>query len=187
MTDSLGNTWDSYGFIGFAEMFPPYDSPPLYTAPGESPIHGLTYVVHVRDDLDLEGQTITDAIGYGFECGPLSGPPNCGDPWDVSHLYYVPGDANMYSGQWPAVVTGEDVTYLANYFKGFQTNQPCIIDDIFAAADINGDCLVIGSDVTRLVNYFRGMNDIVFCPETPSSWSSDDIPDDAPDGWPNCE
>jgi hypothetical protein len=99
---------------------------------------------------------------------------------------YLPGDANMSNGQWPAQVIGSDVTYLVGYFRGI--NPGCDIAGFYNSADVNGDCLVIGSDVTRMVNYFRGLNQISYCPDYPPLWlSPDDLPTTMPDGWPNCE
>jgi hypothetical protein len=99
---------------------------------------------------------------------------------------YLPGDANMPNGIWPPAVIGADVTYLVNYFRAI--SGPCLLDDFYCSADVNGDCLVIGSDVTRLVNYFRGLSDIVWCPDYEPCWPTpDDLPADMPSGWPNCE
>jgi hypothetical protein len=101
---------------------------------------------------------------------------------------YLPGDANMLNGQWPPQVIGGDVTYMVNFFRGIEANQPCFLNGFWASADVNGDCNVIGSDVTRLVNYFRGINNIEWCPEYEPLWPSpEDIPVEAPGGWPNCE
>ncbi|MCP4583818.1 MAG: DUF1566 domain-containing protein [candidate division Zixibacteria bacterium] len=101
---------------------------------------------------------------------------------------YLPGDANMSNGSWPPQVIGGDVTYLVNYFRGIEVNVPCLLDGFWASADANGDCLVIGSDVTKLVSYFRGITELSYCPDYPPTWSTpDDLPVDAPDGWPNCE
>jgi hypothetical protein len=101
-------------------------------------------------------------------------------------LPYLPGDANMYNSIWPPQVIGSDVTYLVNYFRGI--GEACEIDGFWASADANGDCNVIGSDITRLVEYFRGNTTITFCPDYEPSWlTPDDLPDTAPDGWPNCD
>jgi hypothetical protein len=99
---------------------------------------------------------------------------------------YVAGDANMYVGQWPPQVIGGDVTFLVNYFRGVV--QPCLLDGFYCSGDANGDCQVIGSDVTRMVNYFRGIIGILPCPDYESAWPTpEDIPVDAPAGWPHCE
>jgi predicted outer membrane repeat protein len=102
---------------------------------------------------------------------------------------YLPGDANMYMGIWPPRVIGSDVTYLAKYFVDqVDPGIPCLILDFWAAADINGDCRVIGSDVTRLINYFRAIGTISYCPDFPPLWhTADELPDEAPEGWPGCE
>jgi len=103
-------------------------------------------------------------------------------------MQYVPGDANMYNGDWPPAVIGSDVTYLVNYFRGLTANPACLLDGFYAPADINGSCSVIGSDVTRLVNYFRGIGTIEFCPDYYPAWLTPaNCPSQAPSGWPNCE
>ena len=101
---------------------------------------------------------------------------------------YLPGDANMYNGSWPPEIIGGDVTYLVNYFRGFLSSQPCLLDGFWASADANGDCSVIGSDVTKLVNYFSGFGVISWCPDYEPAWlTPGDFPAEAPDGWPDCE
>lgn len=111
----------------------------------------------------------------------------CLPPVSAIHGYeYFPGDANMINGLWPPQVIGADVTFLVNYFRG--TSEACLLDGFFCSADVNGDCLVIGSDVTRMVTYFRGLADILPCPDYESAWPTpDDLPTEAPAGWPNCE
>lgn len=108
---------------------------------------------------------------------------------------YFPGDVNMANGLWPPMVLGNDLTYLINYFKGAPTSPPCYMHNpnapfppgtyFWASADIDGNCIVMGSDVTRLVAYFRGAGVIEWCADYSPAWPP--IPDDAPDGWPNCE
>lgn len=100
---------------------------------------------------------------------------------------YVTGDANMINGIWPPLVIGGDVTFLVNYFRG--TVDPCLLDDFFAAADVNGDCSIIGSDVTRLVTYFRGLAPLVPCPDYVPCWPTPDDTEGVPEpsGWPNCD
>jgi hypothetical protein len=100
--------------------------------------------------------------------------------------YYLPGDANMLTGIWPPQVIGSDVTYLVNYFRS--ENEPCLLEDFFCAADVNGDCQIIGSDVTRLVSYFRGLSDLDYCPDYEPAWLTGiDCPLIPPPGWPGCE
>lgn len=197
-TDSLGNTWDSYTFQGFAESPAPYNSPLLITYPGDPPRKILTFAVHVRDDLELDNEVAMDAIGLGLD--PVTGGINFGDPYGgpgytytayfspikFINLYYTPGDANMYNGIWPPGVIGSDVTYLVNYFRG--AVEPCLLEDFYCAADVNGDCRVVGSDVTRLVSYFRQLGELSYCPDYPPAWPTiDDIPETMPEGWPECE
>jgi len=101
---------------------------------------------------------------------------------------YLPGDANMYNGNWPPAILGNDVTYLVNYFRGMEICQPCLLDGFWASADANGDCNVIGSDVTKLVNYFRGAGDLHYCIDFEPLWPTPyDLPGEEPDNWPECE
>jgi hypothetical protein len=101
---------------------------------------------------------------------------------------YLMGDVNMYNGAWPPLVVGGDVTYLVNYFRNLPTSSPCLLAGFWASADANGDCQIIGSDVTRIVNYFKGSGDLSYCPDNPPIWlDPDDMPVEAPEGWPNCE
>ena len=101
--------------------------------------------------------------------------------------YYVPGDVNMANGSWPPTIIGSDVTYLVNFFRGITTNPSCTLNGFYCSADVNGDCHVIGSDVTYLVNFFRGGDAVQYCPENEPAWpTTDDLPDQAPPGWPYC-
>jgi hypothetical protein len=101
---------------------------------------------------------------------------------------YLPGDANMRNGAWPPEVIGSDVTYMVSFFRGIASAAPCLLDGVWASADVNGDCAIIGSDVTRLVSYFRGISQITCCPSHPPAWPTvNDLPDNAPEGWPNCD
>jgi len=85
----------------------------------------------------------------------------------VNHVYeYIPGDANMTEGMWPALLSNSDVTYLVNYFR--RAAAGCAFEEFYAAADANGDCKVAGNDVTYLVNYFRGWSPLPDgCPDYP--------------------
>jgi len=105
---------------------------------------------------------------------------------------YLPGDVNMSGGTWPPAATGPDVTYLVNFFRGLPTSVPCKFDGdlglFWASADANGDCDVIGSDVTKLVNVFRGISNMAYCADYETAWPlPGDLPELAPEGWPNCE
>jgi len=106
----------------------------------------------------------------------------------ISILAYLPGDVNMANGLWPPTIIGSDVIYLVNYFRGSSSSMPCFLGGFWASADANGDCNIIGSDVTRLVNYFKGINTIEYCTDYEPAWlTPDELPAEAPDGWPNCE
>ncbi|UCE66289.1 MAG: hypothetical protein JSU85_15835 [Candidatus Zixiibacteriota bacterium] len=61
------------------------------------------------------------------------------------NLGFIPGDANG-----DTTLSGLDVTYHSNYFKG---GPP---PPIMAAADANASCYVTGLDVIYLSNYFKG-------------------------------
>ncbi|MCP4581782.1 MAG: HYR domain-containing protein [candidate division Zixibacteria bacterium] len=103
-------------------------------------------------------------------------------------LEYLPGDVNMYNGAWPPMVIGGDVTYLVSWFRGLSSSPVCPLDGFWCSADANGDCVVIGSDVTKLVTYFRGMTTLSHCADYLPAWLvPDDLPEEAPPGWPNCE
>ena len=103
-------------------------------------------------------------------------------------IYYVPGDVSMANGTWPPAVIGSDVTYLVNYFKINPANPSCLINGLFCAADVNGDCQVIGGDVTKLVSYFRGLATLEYCPDFPPAWETPAAcPLEPPVGWPGCE
>jgi hypothetical protein len=85
MTDGDGCAWDSYSFTGFAELFPPYDSPLLETD-GTDWVNALIYVVHTVNRPELIDSVICNPAAPGVD--PVSGPPNCGDPeggagWEV--------------------------------------------------------------------------------------------------------
>jgi hypothetical protein len=67
--------WDSYSFQGFAELFPPYDSPLMDS---DVPALGLTFGVHTLNRPEVLDSVICDAVGPGED--PISGLANCGDP-----------------------------------------------------------------------------------------------------------
>lgn len=167
----------------------------------EAIIQILNFRVHAVDSDSLYGLTLSDALRMGAD--PWYGPTCPVDTFDQGLYYtesfysslkfigkygYLPGDVNMYNGAWPPAVSGSDVTYLVNYFRGSPANPPCLLESFFCAADINGDCRVIGSDVTRLVSYFRSQASLNYCPQYPTLWESPlDLPTEPPPGWPNCE
>jgi len=120
-------------------------------------------------------------FGYGFyELAFHLGTGTCYGPGYA----YLPGDVNMALGIWPPTVIGGDVTYLVGYFIG-GGQASCLMDDFWASADINGDCLIIGGDVTALVGYFIAGGDLVPCPDYEPLWPP--VPEEAPDNWPNCD
>jgi len=101
---------------------------------------------------------------------------------------YLPGDVNMYNGNWPPETISGDVTYLVNYFRSLPASNSCRLNGFWASADINSDCIITSSDVTRLVNYFRGLNSVGYCQTHAPAWLSvEDLPELAPPGWPNCD
>jgi len=140
--------------------------------------------------IDIGHPNIKDLVpgcanGLGTEMSDLGA---YGGGYEQLGLSYFPGDANMAGGAWPPAATGPDVTYLVNYFRGQETSQACFLSSFWCSADANGDCDVIGSDVTYLVNYFRGESSPKYCPDSPPAWlTPDDLPTEAPSGWPNCE
>jgi len=174
-------------------------SPPLLHC--EIPAHIMSFRVHAANDENLIGYTYCDAMVAGMDF--IGGASNAGDstggggyPMDMSFACvrfvegyeYLPGDVNMYVGQWPPRAIVGDVTYLVNYFRALPTSHACFLDGFWASADVNGDCQVIGSDVTKLINYLRGQTDLSYCPDYPPSWFfSSDLPEDPPPGWPGCE
>ena len=122
----------------------------------------------------------------------LNQEPECSTYVDTTYgidFYgYIPGDVNMYLSIWPPSVIGSDVTYLINNFRSYGDSDPCLLYGFWASADINGDCNILGSDVTRLVNFFSNIGTIEYCQDYPPLWlSPDDLPVEAPEGWPNCE
>ncbi|MCP4581520.1 MAG: MBL fold metallo-hydrolase [candidate division Zixibacteria bacterium] len=133
----------------------------------------VNYYVIAVDDNEMR----TEASVYSYEVqGPIYG------------YAYLPGDVNMANGAWSPSVIGGDVTYLVNYFRGMPSSPSCLLDGFWASADANGDCLVIGSDVTKLVNYFRGSTELTYCADYAPLWPTpEDLPAEAPDGWPNCD
>ena len=135
---------------------------------------------------------------------------------------YLTGDANMFN----EIVepnnpltgprrAGEDVIYLVNYFDAASGNQPCLLHNpnaqadlqyFYASGDITGDCHVLGGDVSRLVRYFSGNPAAIinWCGHNRPNPGNYYIPlwlnnrgsgfpqpvpplDELPDGWPNCQ
>jgi len=167
-----------------------------------TPAKAVTFVASVADDPSLIGETAQCiSIGVHPDGRPLSvGDTLTGDYYPsveyVSEVFfadirsaYLPGDMNMALGLWPPTVMGGDKTYLIGYFIGMSSNQPCFLNGFWASADVTGDCQVIGGDATRLLCYFIGGDcEIEYCPDYEPLWlTPDDIPEEAPSGWPFCE
>ncbi len=163
------------------------------------PVLALRYVVQVIDDLLMIGDTVqcfgqgVDELGYSSktfndEGEALTLVEHFSSLYITDRYPYFPGDVNMHNGMWPPQLIGNDVTYLVGYFIGELHNFPCRFNEFWASADITGDCSIIGSDVTRLISYFIAAGEIRYCPEYPPLWIHlNDIPDEAPFGWPNCD
>lgn len=149
---------------------------------GEYSLNNLNYGIY---DVSYTYLGYRDTLIEGIEVTP-------GDVTTInavlSRYPYLPGDVNMYQGIWPPFVIGGDVIYLVNWIRDYDDAIPCYIDSFWASADANGDCRVLGNDVTRLVNYFKGIMTISYCPDYIPKWLSDDnLPSEAPEGWPNCD
>ena len=105
----------------------------------------------------------------------------------VAGFAYLPGDVSMALGVWPPIVLGGDRTHLIGYLL-MQGHAACMLDGFWASADINGDCVILGGDATALLNYIIGGGSITHCPDYEPLWPTpDDLPDTAPEGWPNCD
>jgi hypothetical protein len=145
------------------------------------------------------GYTVGEAFDYANcynpscpDCFQIAGDLSMTAPFERYHCpdeaayEYLPGDANMWWGEWKPVLNNADVTYLANFFRG--TSWACYLDGFYASADANGSCAVIGNDLTYLVNVLRGLYKIKWCPNYDTKWPMPIcIPDDQPPNWPACE
>jgi len=121
----------------------------------------------LMDATDLEPGTYTGMVTF-YSNDQTNSPFEVPVTFVVDEVYgYLPGDANMGTGIWPAEVSGADVVYLVNYFYEGQSD-PCLYGTFWASADANGDCIIMGSDVIYLVRYFRGGNSgPLYCPYYP--------------------
>ena len=137
----------------------------------------------------------TDTIWLAFRFLGLEDDNNF-DTWYVDNVSwlsgnyyaYFPGDANMAFAEWPPALTGADVTYLSNYFRGWITNQGCKLGGYYCGGDVNGDCELKGSDVTKLTRYFSAGDSLSYCPDYQPLWLTRfDFPQFEPVGWPNCQ
>jgi hypothetical protein len=140
MTDGDGCTWDSYSFTGFAELFPPYDSPFLETNPGEW-VNALIYSVHTVNRIELLDSVICNPAGAGED--PVSGPPNCGDPeGGAGYDVVVTTTCWWFSPNQPPEI------------EEFTTGDPCTYEDFeicFDIFDADSDPLDVTSTVGTVV------------------------------------
>jgi hypothetical protein len=148
LSDTTNDDSASRRFVGVANWPGGPQTPPLDSGQGllfniifE---FGCNYGENTSIFLTFENVIISDSTGYRIydDVGIGGSFITIGD--DVTPINR--GDTNC-SGS----VTGPDVTYLVNFFRGVQ-DCPCSR----CAGDSNGDGNVIGSDVTYLVRYFSG-------------------------------
>jgi M6 family metalloprotease-like protein len=111
--------------------------------------------------------------------------------YETEDYAYLPGDANMDGKN-----TGNDVTYLVNFFRSAPTSVPCYFDDgtgglLWASADANGSCDITGNDVTKMVNFNRSdptAPALLYCNQyEPLYHTIGDVPNPLPEGWPFCD
>ena len=154
------------------------------------------WLTDYRDGLSAEFTDAVNGLIYYFEAMAIDSAgnhevsnyvPECSTFIDMhySGFPYVPGDLNMSFNIWPPTVTGSDVVYFVNQYRGIPLNQPCLFDNFWCPADIDGNCIITGEDITALVGYFKGLNTIEYCPDYEPIWPP--IPDEAPPGWPGCD
>jgi hypothetical protein len=189
--------WSSQSFLGWGDL----SGGPNPWFHLETPTKILSFVAGVVNVDSLSGKTIdclqigqhptlgglsvTDTLeGFSFSSYVFISPVTFEAAPDNE---YLPGDVNMYNGNWPPSIIGSDLTYLVNFFIGNLSIEPCMLRGFWASADANGDCLVNGGDVTKLVNYFRGIGSMRYCPDHEPLWHNPgEIPAQPPPGWPNC-
>jgi len=148
LSDTTNDDSNTRHFVGIANLPADPQTPPLDSGNGllfniifE---FGCNYVENSDVYLGFDNIIISDDTGYIiYENVSVAGSyVYIGD--DVTP--YNRGDTNC-SGS----LTGPDVTYLVNFFRG-QQDCPCSR----CAGDANADGSVIGSDVTFMVRYFSG-------------------------------
>lgn len=137
------DTTDAQGRYFLADLQPAIHTIEVYR-PG--------YIIQVRGNIQVFADDTTE-INFALR---REGPPPCP---------YLPGDVNN-SG----TVTGLDVIYLVNFFKGGAA--PSVSCDIgngsfYVSADVNGDCTVTGLDVVYFVNFLKGGPPIRHCADYP--------------------
>jgi hypothetical protein len=136
----------------------------------------------------LNGSWDSDAYSTAMAISGL----NCIDP-DNFVYEYLPGDVDMYEGQWPPIVNYDDAAYLKDYLQGYPSSHPCLkvgpSYNLWASADVNGDCIVDVADYTYLFDYLQGrIPSLSFCPDFEPVWPTPppSWPVDPPPGWPDC-
>lgn len=99
----------------------------------------------------------------------------------------------MYEGHWPPVVNSDDATYLKNFIQGYPSSHPCLkvgpSYNLWASADVNGDCQVDVDDLYYLNAYLLGQTpSSSFCPDFEPVWPTPPPvwPPNPPPDWPDC-
>jgi hypothetical protein len=148
LMDTTSNDSITRRFVGVANWPGGPQTPPLDTGNGLlfNIIFGFgcNYLENSNVILTFNDVVITDSTGYIIYDDVSIGNSQISIGDDVSP--YPRGDANCNGS-----LTGQDVTYLVNFFRG---TQDCACSH--CAGDANGDGLIIGGDVTYLVRFFSG-------------------------------
>jgi len=214
VSDEAGEYYYPFEEMEEAQFLPAVGSPPNQTGwssqefmaasvSGQSvdfgnPTAGFRFVVRMKAEPDMSGDTVPcfgpgvnasgDSSRVWFEDDQLSVVEHFSSLYIVQAYAYRLGDANMYTGAWPPLVLGGDVTYMVNYFGGNPLSQPCLLNGFWASADVTGDCLVVGGDISRLVKYFGGTSQLEPCPDYLPMWPAFlPVPGEAPADWPGCQ
>jgi|GEM_PF-1927610 len=132
-------------------------------------ITGLTLDAGLVDTIEFTPYAITPAGAYTCttfvaltgDINPANDKIGMALTVNSAGYEYLPGDANMEVAAWPPSVGAADVTRLISFFKGnvgacLFYNPSAPVTELWASADVNGNCEVRGSDATRLVTYLKG-------------------------------
>jgi hypothetical protein len=132
-------------------------------------ITGLTLDAGLVDTIEFTPYAITPAGAYTCttyvaltgDINPANDKIGMALTVNSAGYEYMPGDANMEVAAWPPSVGAADVTRLISFFKGnvgacLFYNPSAPVTELWASADVNGNCEVRGSDATRLVTYLKG-------------------------------
>ena len=149
LSDTTTNHSYTRRFVGIANLPDGPHTPPLDTGNGLlfNIIFqfGCNYVENSDINIAFNNVFISDSSGYIIY-----------DDVEIGGSVVHVGDEVTPIGRGDAIcsgtLTGPDVTYLVNYFRGMQ-DCPCSR----CAGDANGSGTIIGSDVTYLVRYFSGI------------------------------